>query len=180
MRNADGADPARPARRPVVIYLSDEAREVLKGERALAHEARLPPCLDSELVEQLLLRHASTADAASRNGMPLSQLVDSFKSMRAALKVARLERDRLLNGQGRTSKALLAELQELEHRPIEAGQLALECQRLNNTAPDHLFARLAEDLRALVLHEKHDRSLATKVRRAIGEHIGRLFSPQRQ
>lgn len=174
MRNSDGADPTRPTRRPVVIYLSDEAREVLRNERALAREAQVAPCLDSALVEQLLLRH-STASTQARDGLPLDRLLNSFSTMRRALAVARLERDRLINGRGRTSKSLLAELSALEHREVDATQIGTECLRRNNTAPDQFFEKLAGELQALLLHTQRSGDLTSKLRRAIGSHIGRLF-----
>lgn len=57
LRNADGQIPGEPARTPVVLYLSAEARAALKRNRAAAVALGAEPLLDSKLVETLLLEH---------------------------------------------------------------------------------------------------------------------------
>lgn len=63
MRNADGQVEGEPARTPVVLYLSAEAREVLRRHRDDAALAAAPPLLDSKLVEALLLAFQSRRSA---------------------------------------------------------------------------------------------------------------------
>lgn len=67
MRNADGQVEGEPARTPVVLYLSAEAREVIRRHREDAALAGAPPLLDSKLVEALLLafRSQRSADPAA-------------------------------------------------------------------------------------------------------------------
>lgn len=55
MRNADGARPGVPQRKPCVVYLSDESREVLRRNRALTRLADSVAETDSEFLERLLL-----------------------------------------------------------------------------------------------------------------------------
>lgn len=63
MRNADGQIEGEPARTPVVLYLSTEAREVVRRHREDAVIAGAPPLLDSKLVEALLLTFQSQRSA---------------------------------------------------------------------------------------------------------------------
>lgn len=59
MRNADGQVEGEPARTPVVLYLSAEAREVMRRHREDIAIAGAPPLHDSKLVEALLLAFQS-------------------------------------------------------------------------------------------------------------------------
>lgn len=54
MRNADGADPSRPSRKPVMVYLDEEAIKALQERRDAHQYAKLPALTDSAFVEQLL------------------------------------------------------------------------------------------------------------------------------
>lgn len=65
MRNADGKVEGEPARTPLVIYLSAEAREVMRRHRDDAALAGAPPLLDSKLVEALLLAFQSHRSAGT-------------------------------------------------------------------------------------------------------------------
>lgn len=67
MRNADGRFEGEPARTPVALYLSAEAREVMRRHRDEAALAGAPPLLDSKLVEALLLAFQSHRSAGSAN-----------------------------------------------------------------------------------------------------------------
>lgn len=67
MRNADGRFGGEPARTPVALYLSAEAREVMRRHRDEAALAGAPPLLDSKLVEALLLAFQSHRSAGSAN-----------------------------------------------------------------------------------------------------------------
>ncbi|RVT48119.1 hypothetical protein [Rubrivivax albus] len=57
MRNADGHVAGEPARTPVVLYLSAEARELMRRHRDEAALAGTPPLVDSKLVEAALLAY---------------------------------------------------------------------------------------------------------------------------
>lgn len=59
MRNADGAVPDQPSRTPVVVYLSEAARDVLKRQREIAKGLMHAPLKDSEVVEEGLRLFAS-------------------------------------------------------------------------------------------------------------------------
>jgi hypothetical protein len=57
MRNADGEMPGEPCRTPCVIYLSQQAREMLSKAREARRRDGQPQLLDSQLVELLLLAY---------------------------------------------------------------------------------------------------------------------------
>ena len=54
MRNADGADQARPTRKPVTVYLDEAAISALQVRRKVHQIAELPALTDSTFIEQLL------------------------------------------------------------------------------------------------------------------------------
>lgn len=103
MRNEDGRDPGAPARKAVVIYLSDEARGVLRRhrfERQLLGQS-VGPRLDSELVEQLLLAMLTPNEEGGSSSVdePMhadistvrAKTVAKLKEMRRQLRHARQE-----------------------------------------------------------------------------------------
>lgn len=82
-RNPDGDDGANQ-RRGVVLHLSEAARTVLREHRQRRREADMPPVLDSELVESLLLAYARQGDPDTQ-AEPL--VVDETKAHPAVAKL---------------------------------------------------------------------------------------------
>lgn len=77
MRNVDGQVEGEPARTPVVLYLSGEAREVLRRHREDIAIAGAPPLHDSKLVEALLLAfHSHRSDGSSSSIEPAAASVN--------------------------------------------------------------------------------------------------------
>lgn len=68
MRNADGHVEGEPARTPVVLYLSAEARELMRRHRDEAALAGVPPLVDSKLVEAALLAYMTERPKAASTG----------------------------------------------------------------------------------------------------------------
>lgn len=93
MRNANGEVPGAPQRSPVVIYLSEEARDVLRRNRDVRRLVGAPPVLDAELVEYALACYergrlgvdASTVSQHSDGRLPLSSSLDraAFKALQS-------------------------------------------------------------------------------------------------
>lgn len=109
MRNAHGEEPSQPQRKPVVIYLSDEARETISDERKTATGAGIPPVLTSQLIEDLLRDHAR--DPLRRNRAGISEV--SLRRQIAKLETERDEaRERL--------QLLQYHLQEIMAEPARA------------------------------------------------------------
>lgn len=75
-RNPDGDDGASQ-RRGVVLHLSEAARTVLRQNRQRRRDAGMPPVLDSNLVESLLLAYALQGEPEPQVG-PL--VVDETKA----------------------------------------------------------------------------------------------------
>lgn len=117
MRNADGKVEGEPSRTPVVIYLSAEARDVMRRHREDAALAAATPLLDSKLVESLLLAfhahrssssptpveaaalstHESSVPRASDNDIErLRQLRLKIRRLNTRLQETVAERDELL------------------------------------------------------------------------------------
>lgn len=67
MRNAHGEVPGEPMRKPVVVYLSDKAREVLRRHRDESLLAGMSPLLDSKLIERQLLEYETHRRVVSRD-----------------------------------------------------------------------------------------------------------------
>lgn len=76
LRNPAGDDSASQ-RRGVVLHLSESARTVLREHRQRRRDAEMPPILDSELVESLLLAYARQEHPETQAG-PL--VVDETKA----------------------------------------------------------------------------------------------------
>lgn len=71
LRSADAAPDGNP-RRGSVLYLSEEARAVLKRNRDRRRDAGLPQVLDASLIESLLLAYAQQGEP----GHPEGNLLD--------------------------------------------------------------------------------------------------------
>lgn len=118
MRNADGQVKGEPARTPVVLYLSAEAREVLRRHREDVALAGAPPLLDSKLVEALLLAFQSHRSPGTPSPIEAAAVSVSEASAPPAQE-DEVQRLRLLRAKIRRLKASLektearrAELQE--------------------------------------------------------------------
>ncbi len=118
MRNADGTFGGEPARTPLVIYLSAEAREVMRRHRDDAALAGEPPVLDSKLVEALLLAFQSHRSAGTSSPIEAAAVSVGDASVPPAQEdeVQRLRllraKIRRLNTSLEETKAERAELQE--------------------------------------------------------------------
>lgn len=175
MRNDDGSSPGQPRRTPVEIYLREEAREVLRKERLLAKRSGLPPMLDSELVEQLLIWHAAHANRDGRAGLSLDALIERFERYKAANLLARAEVESRFGKLPIPNSRTLKRISELPHRRLTPRELADACIERNNIAQSEHCSKLANELRPVLLHSMKDDELNGKVRRIVSRHIGRIF-----
>lgn len=175
MRNDEGKEPDQPRRTPVVVYLCEEARAVLRQERALAKAAELPAARDSELVEGLLKLHAADTDRQDRPGVSLEQLKRHFELKEAAVQAARADLARHVDHPVKRNRRTLLRIADLPRAQPTARELAQELKRRNNTAGDGLIARLVRDLRPLFMHAMAEPELVGKLRRQIEAHIERLL-----
>lgn len=176
MRNEDGAVSGQPQRTPVVLYLCESARAVLRQERALAKAADLSAVRDSELVEGLLLRHAVDTDRWDRPGLSIEHLRRHFDLKEAAVMAARADLARHVSHPVKRNRRTLLRIADLPRAEPTAGQIAQALKRRNNTDRDALFEKLAEELRPLFAYRLESEELNGKLRRQINSHIERLLA----
>ena len=175
MRNVEGKEVGQPTRTPVLVYLCEEARLVLRQERALAKAAELPAARDSELIEGLLKRHAADTDRQDRPGLSLDKLRRHFDLKDAAVQVARADLARHVRHPVKRNRRTLLRIADLPRAQPTAEELAQELKRRNNAAGDGSVATLMRELRPLFMHAMEESELAGKVRRQIDAHIERLL-----
>jgi hypothetical protein len=84
MRNVDGQVHGEPARTPIQIYLSADAREVLRRHREDAALAGVAPLLDSKLIEALLLAFQSHRSSDSSKAIESAAAATSESSVSPA------------------------------------------------------------------------------------------------
>ncbi len=175
MRNDGGIDPGQPSRRPVEIYLREEAREVLRQERKLAKDFGLPAQRDSKLIEDLLLWHASHADRSDRAGLSILELRRRLREKDAAIDAARADLVNHLEQPIKRNIRTLKHLLEAKRSEPSPTDLAQECKRRNNTASATMIDKLVSELRPLFAHPMGSSDFTSKVRRQIEAHIDRIF-----
>jgi hypothetical protein len=175
MRNDDGASPDQPKRTPVEIFLNDEARDVLRQARLLAKGYHLPPLLDSELVERLLIWHADNADRDDRVGLSIKDLKKRYEVIFTSLMIARADLKVQVKAPVirniRTVKQVLKTLRNSPPPEI----YAQEFRRRNNASETYFIDKLINDIRPLFQFPMKDSELRSKLRRQIEFHIDRLF-----
>lgn len=180
-RNPDGDDGASQ-RRGVVLHLSETARAVLREHRQRRRDADMPPLLDSELVESLLLAYARQGDAETQAG-PL--VVDETKAhpgiSKLLAKVAGLEADlRALRLAHFAAEGTIERLDEEaeadnEFRPFDwetIEQKLLAAHRLIGSASTRGIVERALDERA---SRSGGAETAALLQREIEEHIRSLI-----
>jgi TolA-binding protein len=126
MRNADGQVDAEPARTPVVLYLSAEARELMRRHRDEAALAGAPPLVDSKLVEAALLAYMadpSKLDSKKRLAAAATEVRDASPPAARDEDIKRLRelRARIRQLNTKLEKAN-AEQEEMESDSIRAAQ----------------------------------------------------------
>jgi hypothetical protein len=175
MRNVEGKEAGQPRRTPVLVYLCDEAREVLRQERALAKSAELPAVRDSELVEGLLRRHAIDTDRTDRPGLSIEHLRRHFDLKEGAVQAARADLARQAVNPVKRNKRTALRIADLPRSAPTSQELAQELVRRNNTVNEAFFTKLSTDLRPLFMHPLQPAELNVKLRRYIEAHIERLL-----
>ena len=176
MRNVEGAELGQPRRTPIVVYLCDEARAVLRQERALARAAELPAVRDSELIEGLLQRHAADTDRQDRPGVSLEELRHRIDMKEAAVQAARTDLAKYVPYPVKRNRRTLLRIADLPRAQPTVPELAQELKRRSNTSSDSMIARLVKDMGPLFMYSMSERELLSKVRRQIEAHIERLFA----
>lgn len=165
MRNAGGVDPSQPERSPCVLYLSEQAREVLREERALASSLEMSPASDSLLVERLLVQHRTKPSADRRAGLSLDDLWNGVGRLKGEFSKREEE-----------IKRLRAMLDACKRRTVlPTGDLVVEAVAKKHIGADEHLRKLEEALRAVLLHDSDAKSRALKLRGLIDSHLRRIF-----
>lgn len=179
MRNVEGKVLGQPKRTPVVVYLCEEARAVLRQERGLAKATEVPAVRDSELIEGLLKGHAAQTIHHDRLGVSLEQLRRHLDQKEAALQAARADLARHVENPVKRNRRTHLRLADLPRALPTVGELAEELKRRNNADNGGLIARLVRDVRPLFGHAMAEPELCSKLQRHVEAHIERLLGVDR-
>ena len=175
MRNGELGEAGEPRRTPVVVYLCEEARAVLRQERALAKAAQLPAIRDAELIEGLLKRHAADTICQDRPGVSLEQLRRHFESKEAAVQAARADLAKYVDHPVKRNRRTLLRIADLPRAQPTVHELTQELKRRNNTVGDGVIKMFERNVRPLFMHAMAEPELLGKIRRQIEAHIERLL-----
>lgn len=161
-RNKDGSNLEEPERKPVTIYLCEEALEVLRKTRGDSRLLGKGSLRDSHLVEDLLLKRLGSTEGVEAD-------VNLIEELRAA--VARLDKD--AEYWKKTAK-----FEQNRARTIDPQLLADECIRRSDAQGTHHLDKLAEALLPLLMYPTTS-GYHLKFRRRLEEYFERLFGVQR-
>ena len=175
MRNVVGEEPGQPERTPVVVYLCQEARAVMRQERGLAKATEVPSVRDSELIEGLLKGHAARTIHHDRPGVSLEQLRRHLDVKEVALQAARADLARHVENPVNRNRRTYLRLADLPRALPTVAELAQELKRRNNADNGGLIAKLVRDVRPLFAHAMAEPELRSKLQRHVEAHIERLL-----
>lgn len=180
MRNDDGRVPGEPKRKPVVIYLSDEARKVISDERRAAKEAKLSPVLTSKLIEDLLRFHAGDPLREQRAGLSATTLRTHIAEVRRAAQEA-LDRLELLQTVGaHKTKANIRTIRRLMEAEASRPQASLDdlIRLFETVSRQHSAAALADlrtGLHRLFREYSGEREQIAGLRNLLDRYLMRLI-----
>lgn len=173
IRNADGKVPGEPARKPVVIYLCEEARQALRVARSDAKHVGKGAVRDSLLVEDLLLRPGRRTAREKRDAQLIEELRNALEFRQAeTFRLAAALKARGLSA--RSNKRLTMQIVEQLRAPISGQAVAEECKRRNASASEGALEQLARGLLPL-LQRPATADYHGKMRRRIEAYIECLF-----
>lgn len=174
MRNDDGKVQDAPRRRPVQVYLSEDARAVFGRTRTLAKELQRPSISNSELVEQLLLALDQRVFDLEGVGLCVNDVLAEFRRLKAKVAFAeaqlRLQDEKPL----RVSKRSLPKVLEKIETPPSREAIAMEIKRAHNRPGTRALAELAKELRPLLASAEVDPYFYAKLRRRIENYLERV------
>jgi hypothetical protein len=202
MRNADGSNPDAPARKGVVVYLSEDARSVLRRNRVERQllRSQTGPSSDSELVESLLLAFEAgpTGDATSTDVGPKPHTAGAIRAKALARVIELRRRLRAATGANSQLRGNVDSLQE-RLKTLSAQAVATESQKdfhgleegrqLSGASWDKFAHQLLERQRAslwlwapafletvrdAVLSEAKDPELIRMIARELDEHVAKM------
>lgn len=175
MRNEDLRDPASPTRRPVQVYLSDEARAVFGRTRALAKELNRPSISNSELVEQLLLALNARQFQLGQVGCSLQEVLERLSRLNAEIAVLRAQLRLCREEPVRVGKRSLLQVLERLETPPSRKAIALEIKRAHNAVGAFELKALAREISPLLANAASDRAFPDKLKRRVEAYLERLF-----
>lgn len=173
MRNADGAMADQPSRTPVVVYLSEPARVVLKSARVLTKEAALAARTDSEVIEEALrLYENNVGDVV--NGTRQADVLDRINFLKSEVAYYSKLLLHPATGYDKPSLTLRKRWYADTVRELEAEAARPDAKVVADLARDaierasgYFLQELAIDMdalrRAKVPMEERERQLATRV-----------------
>jgi len=170
MRNADGARPGAPRRKPCVVYLSDESREVLLRNRALSRIAGSAAETDSEFLERLLLN----GDLAAHTPVAAAlRSTEDYIHVLLKAKAKLTKRVDQLKTQQEDAENSISDPDDDRSWDAVAAEL---CLRHDAQQWHHLF-RLAERLRTKPIHTTTIEELTRQLHVEIREYLLDLCVP---
>lgn len=175
MRNEDLRDPASPTRRPVQVYLSDEARAVFGRTRTLAKELDCPSISNSELVEQLLLALDARQFQLDQVGCSLQEVLAKLSRLNAEIAVLRAQLRLCREEPVRVGKRSLHQVLERLETPPSRKAIALEIKRAHNAVGAFELNALAKEISPLLAFAVSDPEFPDKLKRRIEAYLERLF-----
>jgi len=175
MRNGDDSDPEAPKRRPIQVYIGDDAHAVFGKIRRLAKELEQPSISNSELVEQLLRALDQRELDLEHVGYSVEDVLTQFKRLKAKVAFAEAQLRSYNEKPMRVSKRSLPKILEKIETPPSREAIAMEIKRAHNSPGTRALDELAKDLRPLLAATKVDRDFHVKFRRRIETYLERLF-----
>lgn len=175
MRNEAGADPNSPKRKPVQVYLSDEARAVFGRMRGLAKELKCPAMSNSEIVEQLLLGLNRSRFQLEQLGFSAAEVLNRYLLLKAEVVSLRTQLELCHEEPVPAGRRSLSQVLARIETPPSREAMASLIKRANNTAEPAAVELLARDLAPLFASANRDPEFHGKLVRRIESHLERLF-----
>jgi hypothetical protein len=172
-RNDDGANAKEPQRKPVTIYLREEALQALRTARADSKYLGRNSLRDSRYVEDLLLKRSKRSARANADAKLIDELRAALSHYQVELvHMATIVKARLLKV--RADKRLRSKIIDELRQPPSREAFAEECKRRNALVDERHLDRLATDLLPL-LKDPATADYHGKIRRRLETYIERLF-----